>query len=97
MELSTQTYAYIIILVITSIVNLITASAIGGGYGFLMYFVVFIISLPFALLFLYNLNCLTTGDCNIFSWIVMILSSIYMIISTVFMVIVATGSAIATK
>ena len=91
MELSTQTYAYIVILTITSIINLITASVIAGGYGFLMYIVFFVITLPFVFLFIYNLNCLTTGNCNILSWIVMMLSAIYMVVTTAFMIIAATS------
>lgn len=97
MDISTQTYVYIVIFVITSVINLITTSIISGGYGFLLYLLIFAITLPFVLLFMYMLNCLTTGNCNILSWIILVLTSISMIITTIAMILASTSTTSTTS
>lgn len=91
MNLSTQTNVYIGIFAITSIINLIAVSVAAGAFGFIGYLIVyFFFALPLALLFMYNLNCLSTGTCEIFSWILTIMSSLMLIISTLIMILSAT-------
>jgi len=40
-------------------------------------FILFIISLPLALLYVYDVNCTFTGQCDVWGWIKTILASLY--------------------
>jgi hypothetical protein len=88
-NLSSQANTYLIILTITTIINLICLTFIGGMWGFLGYFLYFLITVPFVLLAIYNIDCLTSGNCQIWSWIVTVLISLSMIITTIVVVVVA--------
>lgn len=88
-DLSSQANTYFILLIITTIINLICFSVVAGVWGFLGYFLYFLITLPFIILWIYNINCLTSGDCQTWSWIVTVLTSLSMIITTISVVVIA--------
>jgi hypothetical protein len=85
-DISRQAYIYGIVSIITSIINLILFSVLSGVNGFIFYLVFFIIGIPFLFLYIYGIHCLTTGGCNIFSWVVSILAIIYMIVTTIIII-----------
>jgi uncharacterized membrane protein (DUF485 family) len=59
----------------------------GGTVAFFGFILIFLIGIPFILLSIYNIDCLTTGGCNIWSWVVSILSIIGLFITTILMIV----------
>ncbi len=92
LNISTQAYVLFIMFIIISIVNLIVAGVLYGGWGVLGYLISFLFLLPLALLYIYNQDCLTAGNCNIWSWIVVIFNCLSLLISTIFYILVGTGT-----
>jgi hypothetical protein len=82
-NLSTQATIYLGVLILTGIVNMICISIAAGPLGFLAYTLYAIFAIPFFILYVYNIDCLTSGDCQIWSWVVAILSSISLLITAV--------------
>ena len=82
-NLSTQATIYLVVLVLTSIINIICISIAAGPLGFLAYTLYAIFAIPFFILYVYNIDCLTSGDCQIWSWVVAILSSISLLVTAV--------------
>lgn len=96
-NISTQANFYTIVLVITSVINMILTGIIYGPIGIGVYILLFVLLFPFLLLGIYDIDCLTTGGCNIWSWIVTILSTLSMIVVTILMVVAAvTGKGLLT-
>lgn len=93
LNISRQAYVFTIILIISSIINLVVSGAVFGVTGFLGYILIFIIGIPFTLLSIYNLDCLTVGGCEIWSWIVSILSCISLFMVTISMIMIGMGSS----
>ena len=91
-NLSSQANIFLIILIITTIINLISFSVVSGVWGFLGYFVYLLITLPFIMLATYNIDCLTSGNCQTWSWIVTVITSLSMIISTIIIVVLGVTS-----
>lgn len=89
-NISSQAYFYTIIYIITSIINMICSGVLFGVIGFFIYFFTFIIIIPFILLNIYNIDCLTSGNCQIWSWINSILASLGLISFTMLIIISAT-------
>ena len=87
-NLSTQANLYLIVIIITTIINWICATVILKWQGFLVYALFALILTPVFILYVYNVDCLTTGDCQIWSWVVAIFSAINLIILTVFVVFI---------
>lgn len=89
MNISRQAYFFTIVALITSIVNIITSGFIFGMNGIFAYTIIFVIFIPFLLLMIYNLDCLSTGHCEIWGWVNSILAMIYMIYMTILMIYIA--------
>ena len=90
LNVSKQAYIYTIIWGITLIINFILSFFIGGTYGPLKYIFAMAITFPLSLLVVYNIDCLTTGGCNIWSWVISVLTSLSMIFTTILVIIAAT-------
>jgi hypothetical protein len=88
-NISRQAYLYTIILLLTSFVNMIIFSYLYGFYGFFSYIISFLIFTPFLLLSIYNIDCLTTGGCNVWSWVVSIMSTLGLVITTIGMIVLS--------
>jgi len=86
LDVSRQAYVYTVILIITSLINLVVSGSLFGLTGFLGYIIIFIIAVPFMLLSIYNIDCLTSGGCEIWSWIWSIISCISLLGTTILMV-----------
>ena len=82
-NLSIQANIYLGILILTGIINMISISIAAGPLGFLAYTLYAILAIPFFILYVYNIDCLTTGDCQIWSRVVAIFSSISLLITAV--------------
>ena len=82
-NLSIQANIYLGVLVLTGIINMICISIAAGPLGFLAYTLYAILAIPFFILYVYNIDCLTSGDCQIWSWVVAIFSSISLLITAV--------------
>lgn len=93
-NLSSQANLYLIIIIITTLINWICATVIFSWQGFLYYALIALILTPIFILYVYNVDCLTTGDCQIWSWIVAIFSAINLITLTIFIVIITIFSSI---
>ena len=93
-NLSSQANFYLIIIIITTIINWICSTVIFSWYGFLYYALIALILTPLFILYVYNVDCLTTGDCQIWSWVVAIFSAINLIIATIFIVIITVFTSI---
>ena len=74
---STQGWVYIVIIVIATIIALILNIYLEGVglymFGYLLYLLLILITA-------YNITCLTTGECHLWSWIVTLLSTLPMIL-----------------
>lgn len=82
MDISRQAYVYLIIFLITSVINGVLTLNIYGMYGPLIYLGVVFVALPFVILYMYHIDCLTTGKCNTWSWIYTIFACLSLIITT---------------
>lgn len=80
---STQGWIYIIISIITTIIALILNIYL-EGFG--LYIFGYLIYILMILLTAYNITCLTTGECYLWSWIVTILSTLPMILIIVMII-----------
>ena len=85
-NLSTQASAYFILICLTSLINLICFSVMIGTWGFVYYLIYCIITFPLVLLWMYNIDCLTTGNCQIWSWVITVLTLISVLTTTILVV-----------
>jgi hypothetical protein len=85
-NLSTQASTYFILICLTSVINLICFSVMIGMWGFVYYLIYCIVTLPIVLLWMYNIDCLTTGNCQIWSWVITVLTLISVLITTILVV-----------
>ena len=80
---STQGWIYIIISIITTIIALILNIYLEGAglymFGYLIYILIILLTA-------YNITCLTSGECYLWSWIVTILSTLPMILIIVMII-----------
>ena len=82
MDISRQAYIYLIIFAITTVINAFLTLGTYGMYGPLIYLAVILVSSPFIILYIYHIDCLTTGKCNTWSWIYTVIACISLIITT---------------
>jgi hypothetical protein len=92
---STQASTYLILVIITSIINLICYFMIAGVLGFLGYLVYVLFTVPLIILWMYNIDCLTTGDCIVWSWVITTLTLISILTSTIFLVAVTVNPSLS--
>jgi hypothetical protein len=92
-NLSNQTNLFLIVIIITTIINLICITIVFKGIGFMMFIILALLSTPTYILYIYNVNCLTAGDCQLWSWYVTIISSISLIIVSVIMIYLTSVSS----
>lgn len=88
-NLSTQASAYFIIICITTIINLTCFFILTGMWGFVSYLIYSLVTLPLVLLWMYNIECLTTGNCHIWSWVITVLTLISVLTSTIMIVAIS--------
>jgi hypothetical protein len=94
---STQASTYLILVIITSFINLICYYIMAGIWGFIGYLLFSLITIPLIILWMYNIDCLTTGDCQIWSWVITALTSISVISTTVLLVAVAVNPSLSNN
>ena len=95
-DYSTQATTYLILIVITSIINLVCYSYISGVWGFVGYLLYTLITVPLVILWMYNIDCLTTGDCQIWSWVITSLTLISVLTTTILLVAFAVNPSLGT-
>ena len=95
-DFSTQATTYLILIVITSIINLICYSLLFGIWGFVGYLLYTLITVPLVILWMYNIDCLTTGDCQIWSWVITSLTLISVLTTTILLVAFAVNPSLGT-
>ena len=88
-NLSTQASAYFIIICLTTIINLICFFIMTGMWGFVSYLIYSLITFPLVLLWLYNIECLTTGNCHIWSWVITVITLISVLTTTIMIVAIS--------
>jgi hypothetical protein len=87
---STQGWVYIVISIISTIIALIL-NIYMEGIG--LYMFAYLIYILVILLTAYNITCLTSGECHLWSWIVTILSTLPMILIIILVIYgIVTGS-----
>lgn len=74
---STQGWVYIVISIISTIIALIL-NIYMEGIG--LYMIAYLLYILVILITAYNITCLTSGECHMWSWIVTILSTLPMIL-----------------
>ena len=74
---STQGWVYIVISIISTIIALIL-NIYMEGIG--LYILAYLLYILVILITAYNITCLTSGECHMWSWIVTILSTLPMIL-----------------
>jgi hypothetical protein len=94
---STQASVYLILVIITSFINLICYYIMSGIWGFIGYLLFTLITIPLIILWMYNIDCLTTGDCQIWSWVITALTLISVISTTVLLVAVAVNPSLGNN
>lgn len=58
-------------------------------WGFVSYLIYSLVTLPLVLLWMYNIECLTTGNCHIWSWVITVLTLISVLTSTIMIVAIS--------
>ena len=87
---STQGWVYIVISIISTIIALIL-NIYMEGIG--LYMLAYLLYILVILITAYNITCLTSGECHIWSWIVTILSTLPMILIIILVIYgIVTGS-----
>lgn len=92
---STQALTYLILVIITSIINLICYYLLLGMWGFVGYLLYVIITIPLIILWMYNIDCLTSGDCQIWSWVITALTLVSVISTTVILIAIAVNPTLS--
>ena len=87
---STQGWVYIVISIISTIIALIL-NIYMEGIG--LYMLAYLLYILVILITAYNITCLTSGECHMWSWIVTILSTLPMILIIILVIYgILTGS-----
>jgi hypothetical protein len=87
---STQGWVYIVISIISTIIALIL-NIYMEGIG--LYMLAYLLYILVILITAYNITCLTSGECHMWSWIVTILSTLPMILIIILVIYgIVTGS-----
>nr|QPI16856.1 MAG: hypothetical protein NIOZUU159_00353 [Virus NIOZ-UU159] len=87
---STQGWVYIVISIIFTIIALIL-NIYMEGIG--LYMLAYLLYILVILITAYNITCLTSGECHMWSWIVTILSTLPMILIIILVIYgILTGS-----
>jgi hypothetical protein len=92
---STQALTYLILVIITSIINLICYYLLLGMWGFVGYLLYVLITIPLIILWMYNIDCLTSGDCEIWSWVITALTLVSVISTTVILIAIAINPTLS--
>jgi len=85
------------LIVITSLINLICYAYIAGVWGFVGYLLYTLITVPFVILWMYNIDCLTTGDCQIWSWVITSLTLISVLTTTILLVAFTVNPSLSSS
>ena len=94
-NLSYQANIMLILMLINMVVSIIMSFATMGVWGLLYMFLYLFIGGPFIALCVYGIDCLTSGGCNILSWVVTVfygISMIMMLIWTIILSIIASSA-----
>ena len=94
-DYSTQATTYLVLIVISSFINLICYSLLFGVWGFVSYLLYTLITVPFVILWMYNIDCLTSGDCQIWSWVITSLTLISVLTTTILLVAFAVNPSLS--
>jgi hypothetical protein len=87
---STQGWVYIVISIISTIIALIL-NIYMEGIG--LYILAYLLYILVILITAYNITCLTSGECHMWSWIVTILSTLPMILIIILVIYgIVTGT-----
>lgn len=86
MNLSTQSYLYLVVLVITSIINMLVLGFAFGMYGLLLGILITGTIFPISLLMLYHLDYMQSGGAGIWSWVISVLSVLSLVMTTIIMI-----------
>ena len=82
-NLSTQTNLFLIVIAITTIINWICITIVFKSTGFISFTIYAVLSIPIYFLYIYNVNCLTYGNCELLSWIITTILSVSLIIVSI--------------
>ena len=86
-NLSKQANILLVLLIIQSIFTIIITFVTAGFWGFLYMFLHVIFLGPIIVFIVYSIDCLTSGGCNILSWLYTTMYSLSIIISLIWMII----------
>jgi len=82
-NLSTQALMFGVLLLLLSIITIIAIIYTRGPVGILYSLLFCILSIPMFALLVYEIDCLTSGNCNLLSWAIVLLAYMWFAIMVI--------------
>ena len=94
-NISIQATTYLVLIIITTLINLICYYLLAGMWGFVAYLLYTLITIPLVILWMYNIDCLTTGNCYIWSWVITWITLISVLTTTILLVAISVNPSLS--
>ncbi len=96
-NISIQATTYLVLIIITTLINLICYFILAGTWGFVAYLIYTLITIPLVILWMYNIDCLTTGNCYIWSWVITWITLISVLTTTIMLVAISVNPSLSNS
>jgi len=96
-NISIQATTYLVLIIITTLINLICYYILAGTWGFVAYLIYTLITIPLVILWMYNIDCLTTGNCYIWSWVITWITLISVLTTTIMLVAISVNPSLSNS
>ena len=96
-NISIQATTYLVLIIITTLINLICYFKLAGTWGFVAYLIYTLITIPLVILWMYNIDCLTTGNCYIWSWVITWITLISVLTTTIMLVAISVNPSLSNS
>ena len=93
-NVSIQATTYLVLIIVTTFINLICYYLLAGMWGFVAYLLYTLITIPLVILWMYNIDCLTTGNCHIWSWVITWITLISVLTTTILLVAISVNPSL---
>ena len=94
-NVSIQATTYLVLIIVTTFINLICYYILAGMWGFVAYLLYTLITIPLVILWMYNIDCLTTGNCQIWSWVITWITLISVLTTTILLVAISVNPSLS--
>lgn len=96
-NVSIQATTYLVLIIMSSFINLICYYILLGMWGFVAYLLYTLITIPLVILWMYNIDCLTTGNCQIWSWVITWITLISVLTTTILLVAISVNPSLSNS